>query len=59
MSFSLSMSANTFEKIKMNKISKKTFGNLITLSQPGGQIMLTLYWCPQQVLKATGTPIKE
>ena len=25
-----------------------------TLSQPGGQIMPTLYWCPHQVLKATG-----
>ena len=28
----------------------------LTLSQPGGQIMPTLYWCPHQVLKATGVP---
>ena len=27
----------------------------LTLSQPGGQIMPTLYWCPHQVLKAKGT----
>ena len=29
----------------------------LTLSQPGGQIMPTLYWCPHQVLKATGAPV--
>ena len=28
----------------------------LTLSQPGGPIMPTLYWCPHQVLKATGAP---
>jgi len=28
----------------------------LTLSQPGGQIVPTLYWCPHQVLKATGAP---
>ena len=28
----------------------------LTLSQPGGQIMPTLYWRPHQVLKATGVP---
>ena len=28
----------------------------LTLSQPGGQIMPTLYWCQHQVLKATGAP---
>ena len=29
----------------------------LTLSQPGGgAIMATLYWCPHQVLKATGVP---
>ena len=30
----------------------------LTLSQPrgGGQIKPTLYWCPHQVLKATGAP---
>ena len=28
----------------------------LTLSQPGGQIMPTLYWCPHQVLKATAAP---
>ena len=28
----------------------------LTLSQPGGQIMPTLYWCSRQVLKATGAP---
>ena len=25
----------------------------LTLSQPRGQIIPTLYWCPHQVLKAT------
>ena len=25
---------------------------------PGGQIMPTLYWCPHQVLKATGAPVE-
>ena len=29
---------------------------ILTQSQPGGQIMATLYWCPHQVLKATGAP---
>ena len=29
----------------------------LTLSQPRGQIMPTLYWCPHQVLKATGAPV--
>ena len=29
----------------------------LTLSQPGGgQIMSLLYWCPHQVLKASGAP---
>ena len=28
----------------------------LSLSQPGEQIMPTLYWCPHQVLKATGAP---
>ena len=28
----------------------------LTLSQPGGQIMPTLYWCPHQVLTTTGAP---
>ena len=28
----------------------------LALSQPGGQIIPTLYWCPHQVLKATGAP---
>ena len=27
-----------------------------TLSQPGGQILSTLYWCPHQVLQATSAP---
>ena len=26
------------------------------ISTRGGQIMPTLYWCPHQVLKATGAP---
>ena len=30
----------------------------LTLSQPGGQIMPTQYWCPHQVLKATDVPAK-
>ena len=25
----------------------------------GGQIMPTIYWCPHQVLKATGTPVAK
>ena len=29
----------------------------VTLSQPEGQIMPTLYWCPHQVLKATDARI--
>jgi hypothetical protein len=29
----------------------------LILYQPGGQIMPTLYWCPHQVLKATGAPV--
>ena len=31
----------------------------LTLFQLEGQIMPTIYWCPHQVLKATGTPVAK
>ena len=40
-------------------VSTPSFGshpNPISTRGGGGQIMPTLYWCPHQVLKATGAP---
>ena len=39
----------------------QVFAATLTLSQPweGGQIIPPLYWCPHQVLKATGAPADQ
>ena len=47
--------ANLHFRFMKNCIHTSLLGSL-TLSQPGGQIMPTLYWCLHQVLKATGAP---
>ena len=40
-------------------VSTPSFGSHPNpISTRGGQIMPTLYWCPHQVLKATGAPDK-
>ena len=46
-----------FRLIKEEICPNQVLAAPLTLSQPGGgQIMPTLYWCPNQVLKATGAP---
>ena len=42
--------------VDMGACPHQVLADTLTLSQPrgGGQIMPTLYWCPHQVLKATG-----
>ena len=44
---------------KKDTSGEQLFGshlNPISTGGGGGQIMPTLYWCPHQVLKATGAP---
>ena len=42
--------------VGMGTSPHQVFEATLTLFQPGGQIMPSLYWCPHQVLKATGAP---
>ena len=42
--------------VDMGRYQHQVLAATLILSQPGEQIMPTLYWCLHQVLKATGTP---
>ena len=44
------------EHVDVGTCPHQVLVSTLTLSQPGGQTIPTLYWCPHQVLEAKGAP---
>ena len=49
----------TYGPVDVGTCPHQVLAGTLTLSQPDGQIMPTLYWCPHQVLKVTGAPADD